>query len=328
MRIPLTCLHALMAVLAGLLGGLAPAQAAPYPQKTITLYIPLAAGSAIDVGMRILAPELSRQLGGVAIVMENLPGAAGVIGAGRVATAAPDGRVLGAFNDSILTMVPNLQKDVPWDPIRDFSPISLVGTLDWGLVSTPSLGYKRADDVIRAAQAEAGRITYGSGGIGSPQHIAMALFAARNHLNMRHVPYKGATQAAVGIAAGEVNTGFVALATIKGLVDSGKLSLLGVASDAPLAAFPGVPTIASTGSPGYGFKAWFVIVGPPGMPAPLVRQINEAIRVSLKNPEIRAKLTGQGLNPEGSSPETLGRMTRESFAAYKKLIEDNHIQPD
>jgi tripartite-type tricarboxylate transporter receptor subunit TctC len=298
---------------------------AAYPDKTITMIIPLAAGSAVDNGARILAPALSKALG-QSIVMENMPGAAGIIGAGRVATAAPDGYTIGAFNDSILTMVPNLQARMPWDPIRDFAPVSLVATLEWALFTSANLPYQSAADLIAAARAAPGKINYASGGNGSPQHIAMALFAARNHLDMVHVPYRGATPAAVGVASGEAQVGFSALATIKGLVDGKKLKLLGVSTPEPLAQAPGVPTVSASGSPGFVFSSWFVIVAPHGTPAAIVERLNQAIKAALGEPEVRAKLIAQGSIPTGSSAAELGKMTRQNLSVYKKLIEDNHIQ--
>ena len=313
---------ALLACAVAALGGNA---FAAYPDKTITMIIPLAAGSAVDNGARILAPALSKALG-QSIVMENMPGASGIIGAGRVANSAPDGYVIGAFNDSILTMVPNLQRNMPWDPIRDFAPVSLVATLDWAMFVTPSLPYKTAADVIAAARAAPGKINYASGGNGSPQHIAMALFAARNQLDMVHVPYRGATPAAVGVAGGEAQVGFSALATIKGLADGKKLRLIGVSSAHPLAQAPGVPTVAASGSPGFEFSSWFVIVAPHGTPAAVVDRLNKAIKLALTDPEVRAKLIAQGEVPTGSSAVRLGTMVHDNLAVYKKLIEDNHIQ--
>lgn len=298
---------------------------AAYPDKTIIMVIPLAAGSAVDNAARILAPEMSKALG-QSIVMENMPGASGIIGAGRVATAAPDGYTIGAFNDSILTMVPNLQSPMPWDPIRDFAPVSLVATLEWALVATPTLPYKTAADLIAAAKAAPGEINYASGGNGSPQHIAMALFAARNHLDMLHVPYRGATPAAVGIAGAQAQVGFSALATVKSLVDGKKLKLLGVSSQHELEQAPGVPTVSASGSPGFNFSSWFVIVAPHGTPPDVVDRLNQAIKVALANPDVRAKLIAQGAIPTGSTPAQLGKMTEDNLAAYKKLIQDNHIQ--
>jgi tripartite-type tricarboxylate transporter receptor subunit TctC len=298
---------------------------AAYPDKTITMIIPLAAGSAVDNAARIVAPALSQALG-QSIVMENMPGAAGIIGAERVARAAPDGYTIGGFNDSIQTMVPNLQSNMPWDPIRDFAPVSLVATFEWALVATPSLPYKNAADLIAAAKAAPGGIDYGSGGNGSPQHIAMALFAADNHLNMLHVPYKGATPAAVGIASGQVQVGFSALATVKSLVDGKKLKLLGISSQHQIDQAPGVPTVSASGSPGFLFSSWFTIVAPHGTPPEIVNRLNQAIKTALAEPGVRAKLIEQGANPTGSTPEQLGKMTQDSLVTYKKLIQDNHIQ--
>src|SRR6202035_3255611 len=216
--------------------------------------------------------------------------------------------------------------DMPWDPIRDFAPVSLVATLEWAWVPTPTRPDKTAADLIAAAKAAPGGINYASGGNGSPQHIAMALFAARNHLNMLHVPYKGATPAAVGIASGEAQVGFSALATVKSLVDGKNLKLLGVSSQHELEQAPGVPTVSASGSPGFIFSSWFVIVAPHGTPPDVVDRINQAIKVALANPDVRAKLIAQGAIPTGSTPAQLGKMTEDNLAAYKKLIQDNHIQ--
>ncbi|CAM3727110.1 tripartite tricarboxylate transporter substrate binding protein [Bordetella flabilis] len=313
------------AVVALTAGAMLPAHA-EYPDRSITMIIPLAAASAVDNTARLVAQEMGKLLG-QSIVVENIPGAAGAIGANRVATANPDGYTIGAFNDSILTMVPNLTK-TPWDPLTSFAPVSLVSTLDWGLVATPGLPYKNAGDLIAAAKAAPGRIEYASGGIGSPQHIAMALFAFKNKLDMVHVPYKGASPAAVGVASGEAKVAFQALATVKGLVDSKRLTLLGVASDQPIAEMPGVPTIGESGSPGFIFSSWFVVVAPSKTPPAVIAKLNATIKQVLQNPEVQAKLAAQGARPVGSSPEELATRTKESYAAYGKLIRDNNIQAE
>jgi tripartite-type tricarboxylate transporter receptor subunit TctC len=300
---------------------------AKYPDHSITMIVPLAAASAVDNAARLVAAEMGKALG-VAVVVENQAGASGTIGANRVAMAAPDGYTIGGFNDSILTMVPNLQSSVPWDPIKSFAPVSLATTFEWGLVATPGLPYKTAADLIAAAKAAPGKIEYASGGIGSPQHIAMALFAAKNNLDMVHVPYKGASPAAVGVAAGEAKVALQALATVSSLVGSKRLNLLGVASDKPLEQFPGVPTITSSGSPGFIFSSWFVVVAPAKTPHDVVEKLNWAVKQALANPEVVAKLAAQGAVPRGSSPEELGELTKDGYTKYKKLIDDNHIKAD
>lgn len=155
---------------------------------------------------------------GQSIVVENLPGASGMIGAERVAKAEPDGYTIGGFNDSILTMVPHMHKTMPWDPIKDFDPISLVGTIEWGLIVPAGSSIESPADLIEQAKANAGKLTYSSGGVGSPQHIAMAMFLSKAGAQMMHVPYKGATPGAIAVAAGEVEAGFQGLAAALGLV--------------------------------------------------------------------------------------------------------------
>ena len=178
----------LAAAIAVLLPLLANAQSG-YPSRPIKMIVPLAAASAVDVGARLLAQKMSQNMG-QQIVIENQPGASGQIGAGVVAHAAPDGYTIGGFNDSIMTMLPNMGTKLPWDILKDFEPVSLVATIEWGLVASNDAPYKSAGDLIAAARAKPGDINYGTGGNGSPQHIAMALFADAAKIKLTHVPYR------------------------------------------------------------------------------------------------------------------------------------------
>jgi tripartite-type tricarboxylate transporter receptor subunit TctC len=263
-----------------------------------------------------------------AIVIENQPGAAGLIGAERVAHAAPDGYTLGGFNDSIMTMLPNMHANPGWDILKDFEPVSLVATIEWGLVANNDSGIKSAADLIARAKAKPGDVNYASGGNGSPQHVAMALFASQAGVTMTHVPYKGATQAALGVAAGDVPVALQGLATIAGLARGGKLKLIGVGTPVPNAAFPDVPTIASTGLPGFTFQSWFTIVAPAGTPKEIVARLNSEIRKALADPGVQAQLKDQGLTPRGSSPEELGQATREQLARYARLFKEANIKAE
>jgi tripartite-type tricarboxylate transporter receptor subunit TctC len=291
------------------------------------MIIPLAAASAVDSAARIVAQRMSESLG-QQIVIENQPGAAGLIGAERLAKSAPDGYTIGAFNDSILTMVPNMHAKLPWDPVKDFDPVSLVGVIEWGLVTGPGTPYRNAADVIAAAKANPGKLDFGSGGNGSPQHVGMALFASTAGISLTHVPYKGATQAAVGVAAGEVPLGLQGLGTVAGLINSGKLKLIGVGTAARLPAFPDVPTISESGLPGFAFRSWFVVVAPAGTPRAIVAKLNAEIRKAIADPVVRDKLVQQGFTVVGSSPEELGAMTRDQLARYAKLMKQAGIQAD
>ena len=189
----------LAAALALLVGSPALAQSV-YPDRPIKMIVPLAAASAVDVAARIVTQKMAENMG-QQIVIINQPGASGLIGAGQVAKAEPDGYTIGGFNDSVMTMVPNLHASMPWDIIRDFEPVSLVATVEWGLIAGNKTPYQTAADLIAAAKAAPGKIDYSSGGPGSPQHLAMAMFASAAGISLTHVPYKGATQAATDVAA-------------------------------------------------------------------------------------------------------------------------------
>jgi tripartite-type tricarboxylate transporter receptor subunit TctC len=317
-------------LLLGLLcSGAALAQSPPagYPNKPIRMIVPLAAGSAVDNAARILAQKMGQNIG-QSIVIENQPGAAGLIGADRVAKSPPDGYTLGGFNDSIMTMLPNLQPKMPWDILRDFETVSLVATVEWGLVVPVDAPQRSAADLIASARKEPGKINYSSGGNGSPQHIAMALFASQAGVQMTHVPYKGATQAAMGVAGNEVHAAFQGIATVNSLVRAGKVRLIGVTTPQRMPQFPDVPTVSQSGLPGFEFNSWFAVMAPAGTPKPVLQTLAAEISKALADPEVRDKLVAQGLTPRGTSPDQLGKEMRGQLARYGQRIKQAGITAD
>jgi tripartite-type tricarboxylate transporter receptor subunit TctC len=303
------------------------ASAQGYPNKPIRMIVPLAAASAVDNAARIVTQKMAANMG-QPIVIENVPGAAGLIGTAQVAKAPPDGYVIGGFNDSIMTMLPNMPTKPSWDILKDFEPVSLVATIEWGLVTTPDSLFRNAGDLIAAAKAKPGEVNFGSGGNGSPQHIAMALFSSSAGITLTHVPYKGASQAALGVAAGDVPVAFQGLATVAGLVRGGKLRLIGVTTPAPLPTFPDAPTVATSGLPGFQFNSWFTVMAPAGTPREIVARLNAEILKALADPEVREKLRDQGLTVRGTSPEELAAATREQLARYGRLFREANIKAD
>jgi len=297
-----------------------PAQTA-YPDRPIKMIVPLAAASAVDVAARIVTQKMADNMG-QQIVILNLPGASGLIGAEQVARAEPDGYTLGGFNDSIMTMVPNLYSKMRWDILSDFEPVSLVATVEWGLIAGNQTSYRSAADLIAAAKAAPGKIDYGSGGPGSPQHLAMAMFAAAAGISLTHVPYKGATQAATDIAAGQIPVGFQGLGTVAALVRGGQLRLIGVATPRRLPQFPDVPTISESGLPGFAFNSWFAILAPAGTPKDVIARLHGEVLKALADDDVRRKLEDLGFALRGSSPAELGLMTREQLARYARVIKD------
>jgi len=312
---------------AALLAASMAAPAQDYPSRPIKWLAPLAAGSAVDAAARVVAAKVSENLG-QQVVVDNLPGAAGLIGAERVAKSPPDGYTFGAFNDSVMTMVPNMHAKMPWDTLKDFDPVSLVGTIEWGLVTGHDKPYRSAADLIAAARASPGKIDYGSGGNGSPQHVAMALFASTAGIQMQHVPYKGATQAAVGVAAGEVAVAFQGLGTVTPLIQAGKLRLVGVATPQRMPSRADVPTVAESGLPGFAFNSWFAVYAPAGTPKAMIQRMSDEIRKALADPGVRDKLGQQGFTLRGSTPEELGAATRDQLARYARLMKEAQIKAE
>jgi tripartite-type tricarboxylate transporter receptor subunit TctC len=295
-----------------------------YPNRPIKMIVPLAAASAVDVAARIVTQKMADNMGQQFVIL-NMPGASGLIGAEQVAHAEPDGYTIGGFNDSIMTMVPNLQAKMRWDILSVFEPVSLVATVEWGLIAGNQTPYKTAADLIAAAKAAPGKIDYGSGGPGSPQHLAMAMFASAAGISLTHVPYKGATQAATDVAAGQIPVGFQGLGTVAALVRGGQLRLIAVSTKARLAQFPDVPTISESGLPGFTFNSWFAILAPAGTPKEILTRLNIEVAKALADAEVRRKLEDLGFAVRGSSPEELGALTREQLAKYARGIKEMGI---
>jgi tripartite-type tricarboxylate transporter receptor subunit TctC len=316
-------LNCLVATLALSVGYSAKAQSG-YPDRTIRMIVPLAAASAVDVAARIVTQKMAENMG-QQIVIINQPGASGLIGAEQVARAAPDGYTIGGFNDSVMTMVPNLYSNMRWDILKDFEPVSLVATVEWGLIANNQTSYKSAADLIAAAKAAPGKINYGSGGPGSPQHLAMAMFASEAGISLTHVPYKGATQAATDVAGGQIPVAFQGLGTVAALVRGGQVKLLGVTTEKRLPSFPDVPTVSESGLPGFFFNSWFTIMTPAGVPKEIVGRLNAEVLKALADPQVRQKLEELGFAVRGSSPEELGTLTRAQLAKYARVIKEMGI---
>jgi len=195
-------------------------------------------------------------------------------------------------------------------------------------VASNNAPYANAGELIAAAKASPGKIDYGSGGNGSPQHIAMALFASSAGISLTHIPYKGATQAALDVAAGQIPVAFQGLATVASLVRGGKLRLIGVSMPARHPQFPEVPTVSESGLPGFEFQSWFAIMVPAGTPKDIVARLHAEVVKALADAEVREKLGVLGLTPRGSSPEELRKATAEQLAKYARLMKQAGIAPE
>ena len=305
----------------------ATAHAQAYPAKPIRMIVPLAAGSAVDVAARLLAAKMSQNMGQT-VVVENVVGAAGIIGASQLAKAAPDGYTIGGFNDSILTMVPNLNPNTPFNPMTDFVHVSRVAIIEFSIAVAANSPWKSAADLVAAAKAAPGRYTYASGGNGSPQHMGGALFAAHTGIDIKHVPYRGASQAAQDVAGGQVDMTIQGIATVAALAKGGKLKLIGVMADQRHPEYPDTPTLKEAGIAGFDYSTWFGLTLPKGTPKDITDRLNAEVVKALADPEMRRRFAEVGLRPDGGNPQAMTTIVRDQLARYGKAIKDNGIKGD
>jgi tripartite-type tricarboxylate transporter receptor subunit TctC len=298
-----------------------------YPNRPIRMIVPLAAASAVDVAARLIAQKMSANMGQT-IVVENIVGAAGIIGASQLAKAPPDGYTIGGFNDSILTMVPNLNPATPFNPLGDFAHISQVATIDFSISTASTAPYKSAADFVAAAKAAPGKLTYASGGNGSPQHMAGALFAAHTGIDIRHVPYRGASQAAQDVASGQCDVTLQGIATVAALAKAGRLRLIGVMADQRHPEFPDAPTLKEVGITGFEFSTWFALIAPKGTPREIVERLQRESVKALGDAEIKERYAALGLRAAGTTPERMMAIVQEQLTRYGKAIRDNNIKGD
>ena len=305
--------------------GLANAQA-NYPSRTIQTIMPLQAGSGVDILMRPITQKMNENLGQV-ITIENIPGGAGLIGTAKVAQSSGDGYILGAFNDSILTMLPNLYKKIDYDPVQSFTPISEVAAITFVMVANPSFPGNTAADLVRIAKEKPGKIDYASGGNGSPQHIGMEIFRQYTGAPIVHIPYRGAAAAVTDVMAGQVPVMISALSVVLPHIRAGKLKVLGVASKTRSALLPNTPTISESVK-GYEFSTWGALLAPKGTAPAIIEKLNESLAAALKDQKLREQLIQQGFEFVPLGSDHLKEMIAQGLVKMKKVIKDGGIQPD
>lgn len=304
----------------------APLPAQTYPAKSIQMIVPVQAGSGADSILRIVANKMAENMK-QQIVLENLPGAAGLIGMERAARAPTDGYTIAGVNDGSLVMTPHLYQKVNYDPLNSFEPVSLLAAISWVMITNPSLPTKTVKEFIGLAKTRPGQIDYASGGNGSPQHIAMEVFAVRTGIKLSHVPYRGATQAAFDVIGGQIPCMFSATSIVLGNIREGKVRALGVASSTRSHLLPNVPTIAEAGVPGFQYYTWAGIFVPKGTPKAIIDKLNAEAVKAVNDPATRDRLRDIGLEPAGSSAEELGRTTREGYERMGDLIRKIGLKP-
>jgi len=297
-----------------------------YPNRTIQTIMPLQAGSGVDILFRPIAQKMSESLG-QAVTIENIPGGAGLIGTAKVAQSPAEGYVLGVFNDSILTMLPNLYKKIDYDPVQSFAPISELAAITFVLVANPAFPGNTAADLVRIAKEKPGKIDYASGGNGSPQHIGMEIFRQYTGAPIVHIPYRGAAAAVTDVMAGQVPVMISALSVVLPHIRAGKLKVLGVASKMRSPLLPNTPTIDESVK-GYEFSTWGALLAPKGTPTAVIDKLNDSLAIALKDPKLREQLIAQGFEFVPLGSDHLKNMIAQGLVKMKKVIKDGGIQPD
>lgn len=298
-----------------------------YPSKPINMLIPLQAGSSVDAILRTVANKMSENMG-QQIVVENQAGAAGLIGTERLAKAAPDGYTIAGLNDGVLTMLPHMRANLPFDPLSSFEPVSLVAEISWVLIAGPNYEAKSVADLVRLAKARPGQIDYSSGGNGSPQHVAMEVFKAATGTYMTHIPYRGATQSAMDVMSGQIPVSMSGLSIVISHIKAGKLRALAVANPTRSPLLPDVPTIAESGVPGYEFSTWGALFMPKGTPQPIIDRLHAEVVKAVNDATVRERLSNLGLVPRGSTPAELAEATRTGLAKMGKVIKAAGIKSE
>jgi tripartite-type tricarboxylate transporter receptor subunit TctC len=299
------------------------AHAQTWPMQTIKIIVPFTAGTGMDTIARAVAPKLSDKLGQPVIVL-NVAGASGNIGADMVAKASPDGYTV-LMGANTMLMASQLYKNVPFNPTKDFSSVSLAA---WGtlmLVSNPKTGIKTVNDLVIKAKAKPGYINFGSPGIGTPHHMAMELFKAKTNLFMLHVPYRGTAGYTQDLLAGEIMVGFLPVHIAQGFVNAGKFNALAVGSPKRHPIAPSVATFGELGIKDIEVDLWYAFFAPSKTAAPVVNRLNSEISAILKLPEITDLLKRAGMDASSSSSEELSQLVKKDYPRWGEVIRRNGI---
>ena len=304
------------------------ALAQAWPSKPIRLLVGFAPGGGTDIVARALGVKMGELLG-TPVIIENRPGASGVIAADAVAKAAPDGYTLLMGHSNSNAIAPFVLASVPYDPATDFTPITYVGFVPNILALNPGVPAKSVPELIVLLKAKPGFYTYASSGVGSTQHLAGALFAKITDTQMNHIPYKGSGQAITDLVSGQVNMNFDTMPPVLEFIKAGRLRALAISTPQRLAQLPDVPTFEEVGIRGFDVTNWYSVMGPKNLPKDIVARINDAVLKSMADPAIRANLAAQGVQfGTMTTPEEFSAFLKAELAKYQRLVKELNIKAE
>ncbi len=301
------------------------AAAQDYPTRPIRMLVPVPAGGTPDVVARMLRPGLSAHFG-QQVVVDNRGGVG--IGAELAARAAPDGYTIFFTSPGPITILPHLQKEIAYAPLRDFAPVTLVASGPYLLITHPSVPAKTVKELLALAKAEPGKLNYASAGNGTGNHLAMEVFKSMAGVNITHVPYKGAPQAIIDLMSGSINLMFNSIPPVIQHIKAGRVRVLGVSSAKRSPQLPDVPSVAEAGVPGYDVINWFGLLVPAATPKPIVAKLHEAVVKVINSAEVKSQLETQGYDPVGNTPAEFGKFIREESDRYAKVVKSSGAKVD
>ena len=317
----------LMTIAAGALAFIGAVHAQSYPSKSIRYVVPYAPGGSTDIVARVLALKLSEAMG-QQVVVDNRPGAGGAIGADIVAKSPPDGYTMVTAVTSIMAINQFLYRKLPYDPEKDFAPVTQVGSLPLILVIHPSLPAKNVREFIAIAKAKPGQLNYGSSGVGTATHMTTELFKAMAGVDLVHIPYKGSGQVMGDVIGGQLALIFDQIVSSLPHVQGGKLRMLAITSAKRFTSLPDLPTIAESGVPGYESISWAGVAVPAGTPKEIVARLHAEIVKVLAMPDIRERFLRDGIETIGSTPEQFSEHIRRERIKWAKVVKDSGAKAD
>ena len=290
-----------------------------YPSKPIRMIVPSAPGSGPDIMARAIGQKLTEALG-QAIVIDDKPGAGGIIGSEAAAKAPPDGYTLIMSNAGAHTVNPSLYAKLPYDPVKDFAPVTLVALAPNILIVHPTLPVRNVKELIALAKAKPGELTFGSGGNGSTAHLSGEMFKTMAGINIVHIPFKGSPAAVIAVIAGQIALAIPNIPPALPHVRSGKLKALAVTTAKRAAGVPDLPTVAESGLPGYEATAWFGVLAPAATPPQIIARLNGAIVKIAQTREMQERLMAEGADAVGNTPEQFAQIIRNDIAKWAKVV--------
>ncbi len=323
-RVPLITACVLSALAWVVAAGLASAQG--YPSRPVTIVVPFTVGTGVDIIARSIGQKFSERWG-QAVVVDNRTGASGIVGSNIVAHAQPDGHTL-LLTSNALLMTTLLTKTTPYDPIKDFEPISYLGSAWLMVVANPDAKLENIADLIRAAKAQPNKLAYGSTGIGTPQHMAVELFKNITGTNLLHVPYKGTAPAVTDLISGQIQLMFLPVHVALPHVKAGRMRALAVASPERRATAPDTPTLKELGIPGADVVVWYGLLAPRNTPRDIVAKIAADVRTVAALPDVTSSAISQGIELMSSTPTEFLAFMETELARWPKIIREGGIKVD